>query len=499
MANHSRKMKLFPLMLVLLTAAAFLLTGCRFLPDLDFLKPDEPSAQTEPPTQADDGIPMSADNPYRAYYDPDGGYILPDSDQRYYTRAELQNLNSHVRALALHEISARHGQMFDDPYVQEYFSAMPWYESAISAWAANEYEQVNMVMLSVMIREADGTLGNNGNPYIASGDLVREQIGDSDSRYLAARDLENLSAEELVIVRTEIMARHGVIFLDQDLLEFFCCRPNYTPSVSEDEFDAESLSDYETVNIQLIRVYEKIRNGDYTPSANNPYMAYYDPTTELILPKSSDTELTARDLIGYNEDQLIIIRNQIIALDGYTFKDQHLMEYFLQCSWYKPSTPPGRSDLVDQTSLERKNMRLIQEIEEDPLVMPDLWSLDTALTYRVENDAFSVYVPAYWKDYCVIEVDDDEMRFYESLSYASGDGGYLFSLYLASENDSLDYTDYTLYGKVLDKDGKVYDLVMGGPFDVPAGYFIDLYAKMAREKNAIMETFQFKDGYGFAP
>ena len=62
MANHSRKMKLFLPVLVLVLSAAFLFTGCRFLPDLDFLKPEEPTQQSEPdaPTQADDGIPLAA-------------------------------------------------------------------------------------------------------------------------------------------------------------------------------------------------------------------------------------------------------------------------------------------------------------------------------------------------------------------------------------------------------------------------------------------------------
>ena len=67
------------------------------------------------------------------------------------------------------------------------------------------------------------------------------------------------------------------------------------------------------------------------------------------------------------------------------------------------------------------------------------------------------------------------------------------------DGEPLDYMDSVFYGKVLDKNGKVYDLVIGGPYDVPASYFIDLYFKMLNEKGSIMETFQFKDGYGFAP
>ena len=163
-------------------------------------------------------------------------------------------------------------------------------------------------------------------PYMEISSPV---LYESNQRYLTADDLEHMSKTMLMLARSEIYARHGVIFTDADLAAYFEHQTWYQPSVAEDAFDEDALSDQESANIELIEIFEKIAQGGYAPSANNPYMRYYDPYTELLMPKSSNTKLTLQDLCDYTEEELIIVRNQIIALHGYTFRDQHLMEYFL--------------------------------------------------------------------------------------------------------------------------------------------------------------------------
>ena len=201
------------------------------------------------------------------------------------------------------------------------------------------------------------------NPYMEHSSPI---LLDSSQRYLTADDLEQLSAMELALARSEILARHGVIFGDKDLSAYFDAQDWYQSAVGEAEFDQATLSDLENANMQLIGLYEKIVNGDFAPAPNNPYIPYYDPDTELLLSKSSNTRLTKEDLAGMNADQLLLLRNQIIALHGYAFEDQELMEYFLQCSWYRPSTPPGRNDLVKgMTALEYENMNFIFQYEQD--------------------------------------------------------------------------------------------------------------------------------------
>ena len=208
----------------------------------------------------------------------------------------------------------------------------------------------------------DDTTAPTENPYMQVSSPV---LPDSDQRYLTAGDLEQLSSMELELARSEILARHGVIFSDEALTAYFDAQDWYESAVAEAEFDQTTLSDQESVNIQLIELYERIAGGDFAPTANNPYMPYYDSAAELLLPKSSNTRLTEEDLAGLNADQLVLLRNQIIALHGYSFEDPHLMEYFLQCAWYRPCVPAGRTDLIKgMTALEYDNMSLIFQYEQ---------------------------------------------------------------------------------------------------------------------------------------
>ncbi|MCD8332860.1 MAG: YARHG domain-containing protein [Clostridiales bacterium] len=78
----------------------------------------------------------------------------------------------------------------------------------------------------------------------------------SNSSYLTESDLENLTAEELRIARNEIYARHGRIFSDESLNEYFNSTTWYTGTVSPDEFDDSVLNEYEKANAALISEYE---------------------------------------------------------------------------------------------------------------------------------------------------------------------------------------------------------------------------------------------------
>ena len=312
--------------------------------------------------------PVPEGNPYREYYNEAVGFILPDSAERYYARTDLESLSPNARKIAFNEIFARRGYyVFQDRYIQEYFDAMPWYERASVNYTLNSYENVNAVLLEVMVREQEGTLSELNNPYlIYRGDGDSELVYDSDSRYLHADDLERLSLDELTVRRAEILARHGVIFKDQKLQQFFSCKRWYVPGVEEDAFDMEEhLNDYEACNIQLIQLYEGIVRGDYAPSADNKYIACYDPNREEILPQSATVELTYADLRGLTEEELAIARNEIICRYGYVCGKQELVEYFLLCSWYRPSYAPLRSDLVDMTLVEYKNMETIYNYEKN--------------------------------------------------------------------------------------------------------------------------------------
>lgn len=74
-------------------------------------------------------------------------YVLPDSDRRLVTESDLENLASLECKIARNEIYARHGRLFADEQLQNYFDACTWYRGEIAG------EDFNLDMLSDIERE----------------------------------------------------------------------------------------------------------------------------------------------------------------------------------------------------------------------------------------------------------------------------------------------------------------------------------------------------------
>ncbi len=82
-------------------------------------------------------------------------------------------------------------------------------------------------------------------------------IYDSDVRYVTAADLKNLSAWEVRLARNEIYARHGRMFDDKSLREYFESKSWYKPTIPAAQFNLFSLSTLEQENLNFIVSYEK--------------------------------------------------------------------------------------------------------------------------------------------------------------------------------------------------------------------------------------------------
>lgn len=89
-------------------------------------------------------------------------------------------------------------------------------------------------------------------------------IPDSNSRYITEEDLAKLSDYEILLARNEIYARHGRIFVNEDLNNYFRSKSWYQPTVSgsdfTEEYAASVFNDYETRNIDTIVKYEQAHN-----------------------------------------------------------------------------------------------------------------------------------------------------------------------------------------------------------------------------------------------
>ena len=81
-------------------------------------------------------------------YDNDD-YILPDSDIEYISVSEIEGMSKEILTLALNEIYARYGLMFNTTSIQQYFNSKSWYVPSIKPGhfddsQFNDYERYNV-------------------------------------------------------------------------------------------------------------------------------------------------------------------------------------------------------------------------------------------------------------------------------------------------------------------------------------------------------------------
>lgn len=85
----------------------------------------------------------------------------------------------------------------------------------------------------------------------------------------------------------------------------------------------------------------------------------YQPTVGRW-PEASQRLLTEEDVWNYDADELRLMRNEIYARHGYSFKIKDMRYYFEDQDWYMPVTTDIRRDL---TTTEVANIELIYEYE----------------------------------------------------------------------------------------------------------------------------------------
>ena len=75
------------------------------------------------------------------------------------------------------------------------------------------------------------------------------------------QDLSILDSYGLKITRNEIFARHGRMFNDQELQEYFKRQQWYVPQIAANDFDTSCLNEVEKYNVDFISVYEEQIGG----------------------------------------------------------------------------------------------------------------------------------------------------------------------------------------------------------------------------------------------
>lgn len=114
--------------------------------------------------------------------------------------------------------------------------------------AASEIEVGETTTDGVYLIQGNET---GSNPYEKA-----DYLAYTDSVRYTWEELSWLDAYGLRITRNEIYARHGRMFSDQDMQDYFNRRSWYVPQTSSKDFDESVLNEVEQYNLELIRSYE---------------------------------------------------------------------------------------------------------------------------------------------------------------------------------------------------------------------------------------------------
>ena len=198
-------------------------------------------------------------------------WIIPDSDTRLLSEAELWQYSRETLRFIRNEILARAGYAFENNKFYNYFNAKPWYSAGgyltVNKLSATAWSNVDTVKAVERAMDKAGTANENGldiaqiiayqndmggygnmlnygnsrgagsgltlaesDPALTPGPLPYATavprsmpmprycytsqyiIPDSDTRYLADGELWAYSRETLRYIRNEILARHGYTF-----------------------------------------------------------------------------------------------------------------------------------------------------------------------------------------------------------------------------------------------------------------------------------------------
>ena len=121
------------------------------------------------PPSSDTGMPQNAGTSASSFIEAPpqdtaaNAYILPHSASVPLTEADLVGLSEKDLKRARNEIFARHGRRFDDPELQRYFDAQPWYKGTIDP---KDFDPKSLSVLedenAKVIRAYEHKMGYNG-------------------------------------------------------------------------------------------------------------------------------------------------------------------------------------------------------------------------------------------------------------------------------------------------------------------------------------------------
>lgn len=120
-------------------------------------------------------------------------------------------------------------------------------------WGWIIYDENNKIIENTLEESVTETKQND------VGDMIEKYIVRSEKEIISIPEIEELSDEELYLMRNGIFAYCGREFLEKELEEYFLQYEWYEPSISRDDFKWNMLNHYQQKNVENISKIEKSR------------------------------------------------------------------------------------------------------------------------------------------------------------------------------------------------------------------------------------------------
>ncbi|MDY3918096.1 MAG: YARHG domain-containing protein [Candidatus Limivivens sp.] len=321
-------------------------------------------------------------------------YLIADSDTRYLSREEITSMPVQVVCYAKNEIYARRGRTFVSKELSGYFGEQPWYYGFISPEdfsnsLLNQYEAANVQLLTEREKELmpggyvldrSGYSYDTVYQYLYGGEVLVDWLvdssyifPDSDTRYLEQSEIDRLSLQAICYAKNEIFARHGRMFVSQELTDYFNSKDWYVGNIRPENFSMAIFNTYETANVQLLSDSENARMpGGYQLdqpgydiyNLSGGVMTDMDVTESAFIFYDSDTRyLTESEVQSLSLKMACYAKNEIYARRGRLFQSQELKDYFEEKSWYYGRISPESFSDEIFNKYELENIRVLTEWE----------------------------------------------------------------------------------------------------------------------------------------
>ena len=260
-------------------------------------------------------------------------------------QAQVQALSIEDLKLLRGVVFGRHGRVFKDAEIKAYLESQPWYKpnAEFSNTMLNDTERRNLDLIRVAEASKHDT--------IQPGDMRYWK-----DRAITPKKLGKHSGAEWKVLIAEVEAIHGKRFDDEPWLQrYFEERYWYFASA---QYDPKKLTAIERKNLDALSGAQKRQRN----------VALLPGDMELF----ENRPISDKMLQGLSLHELRLLRNEVYARHGRSFRADWLQQYFFQQPWYAPDENFKDEQLSgdDKTNVEtivRRENEIHQELGTKPI------------------------------------------------------------------------------------------------------------------------------------